>query len=104
MVIYLSKNAVDKLNTDNRKCIKIKVFFGGCNGFKYEFSFPNNHHVQDGHTLFKQDDISLIVDDFTLSKIDEATVDFTESLLEEKFFVKSNNFKRTCHCGTSFKS
>ncbi|QEK37905.1 iron-sulfur cluster assembly accessory protein [Candidatus Cytomitobacter indipagum] len=101
-MIYLSQNAADKMNQMNKNFIKVKVFFGGCNGFKYEFSFPQS--CNEGDIIFKHGSKSIITDQFTLSRISESTVDFLEELMEERFLITSSNFKKTCHCGTSFKA
>ncbi len=101
-MIYLSDSAIQRLEEMNKSWIKIAVFFGGCNGFKYDFSFPSNPKEDD--LTFNHGNKGIIVDKFTFTKIENATVDFVDNLMESKFHITSNNFKKTCHCGTSFKA
>ncbi len=102
-MIHLSKNAIVKLKEMNKKWIKVKVFFGGCNGFKYDFSFPIKSEKSDVIFEFGEE-AGIITDEFTSNKINNATIDFVDNLMEEKFYITSNDFKKTCHCGTSFKA
>ncbi|QEK38418.1 HesB/IscA family protein [Candidatus Cytomitobacter primus] len=101
-MVYLSENAINRLDQMKKSFVKIKVFFGGCNGFKYEFSFPESSMEED--VAFQHQNKTVLVDKFTLSKIENATIDFIENLMEEKFQITSQHFKKTCHCGTSFKA
>lgn len=104
-MIYLSANAISRMDQMNKAFIKVKIFFGGCNGFKYTFSFPESIEGTEGeYAYFDHANKTIVADQFTLSRIDGATIDFAESLMEEKFYIASPNFKRTCHCGTSFKA
>ncbi|USO00739.1 MAG: iron-sulfur cluster assembly accessory protein [Alphaproteobacteria bacterium] len=101
-MIYMSESAIERLDLLGKKFIRVKIFFGGCNGFKYKFEFPEAKLDED--IVFENNGKCVLTDSFSLTKIDESIIDFVENLMEEKFFISKKDFKRVCHCGTSFKA
>jgi iron-sulfur cluster insertion protein len=75
---------------------RICINSGGCSGFQYSFSIDckKNH---DDH-VFE----NVVIDELSLSFIDNATLDFCESLGSSSFSLSNPNATLSCGCGNSF--
>jgi iron-sulfur cluster assembly accessory protein len=116
--IYITTNAITKLNTIyNKTCNKYFLFSaknGGCNGFSYDFkSINNNEYLELYNNKYKpiiitNKNIKVIIDPvsemFLLgTTIDYIQQDYINNIFESKFiFIPDKNLINTCGCGISF--
>lgn len=78
---------------------RIYVQGGGCSGFEYGFSFD---HATDNDYRLQFGEIELIIDPFSATYVQNATIDYVEDFRQAGFTVKNPNAKATCGCGLSF--
>lgn len=84
------------LAESNEPYLRISVMGGGCSGFQYKFDFEqtaNEDDLQVGQVL---------VDSMSMMYLNEAVVDYEESLMGSQFVIKNPNAQTTCGCGSSF--
>lgn len=102
----MSPNAVKKINQllaeENNPDLKLRIFVqgGGCSGFQYGFTFDETQNEDD--FLLELDGAKLLVDSMSGQYLQEAEIDYTESLAGSQFSIKNPQAKTTCGCGSSF--
>ncbi len=102
----MSPNAVKKINQllaeENNPDLKLRIFVqgGGCSGFQYGFTFDEVQNEDD--FLLELDGAKLLVDSMSGQYLQEAEIDYTESLAGSQFSIKNPQAKTTCGCGSSF--
>lgn len=103
--VELTDKAVQKIKafqaqeTNANKAFRIYVQGGGCSGFEYGFSLDlptADDLVQEDHG------VKVVIDPFSATYIEHATVDYYEDFRGAGFQVKNPNAKSTCGCGQSF--
>jgi iron-sulfur cluster insertion protein len=105
-MINLSNSSVEKIRDliieAGDPNLKLRVFVqgGGCSGMQYGFTFDENQN-EDDFTV-EQDGITLLVDAMSMQYLNEATIDYKESLMESNFSIVNPNAETTCGCGSSF--
>lgn len=105
-MINLSNSSVEKIRDLILEAgdpnLKLRVFVqgGGCSGMQYGFTFDENQN-EDDFTV-EQDGITLLVDAMSMQYLNEATIDYKESLMESNFSIANPNAETTCGCGSSF--
>lgn len=82
--------------------LKLRVYItgGGCSGFSYGFTFDEK--VNEGDTVFSNDDVTMVVDPMSIQYLAGSEVDYSEGLQGSQFLVKNPNATSTCGCGSSF--
>ena len=105
MAISLSPSAVERVKhfIDNRGKglgIRLGVTTTGCSGLAYLIEFVDELNADD--QIFKQDGVSVIVDQKSLVYLDGTEVDFVREGLNEGFEFRNPNQKGECGCGESF--
>ena len=106
MNINLTEKAIERVKTyvrdqavDGSKGFRVYVEGGGCSGYSYGFSLDE---PQEGDTVLEKEGIKVIVDPSSVRYLDDAIVDFVETLGGAGFVVQNPNAQATCGCGTSF--
>jgi iron-sulfur cluster insertion protein len=105
-MLTMSPNAVKKINQllaeENNPDLKLRIFVqgGGCSGFQYGFTFDEVQNEDD--FLLELDGAKLLVDSMSGQYLQEAEIDYTESLAGSQFSIKNPQAKTTCGCGSSF--
>jgi len=96
------RKTAELLSIDNDPNLKLRVYIvgGGCSGFEYVFAFDAKENQDDVVMQFTT--IKLVVDSLSLNYLENATIDYTESLQGSRFVVHNPNAKTTCGCGSSF--
>ena len=92
------KSVIDEENPD----LKLRVFVqgGGCTGFQYGFSLEEKAE-EDDH-VFERDGIQVVIDSISMNCVNEAVIDYEESMMGSQFKIKNPNVTATCGCGASF--
>jgi len=104
-MITITDSAVSKIKSiisedEPNAMLRIFVEGGGCSGFKYGFSLE--HVTEDDDLRFDKDGISVVVDAISMQYLQEAEVDYKQTLTSAEFVIKNPNVKAACGCGSSF--
>ena len=93
------KSIIDEEESSLR--LRIYVQGGGCSGFQYGFTLEDNALTEEDMT-FTKDDIEVVVDAMSMQYLNEAVIDYEETLMGSEFKIKNPNAAATCGCGSSF--
>lgn len=95
---------ISLLIEENDPELKLRIFVqgGGCSGFQYGFTFDTDQTEEDFEVELGQGDYKLLVDAMSMQYLDQAEVDYTESLSGSQFAIRNPNAKTSCGCGSSF--
>jgi iron-sulfur cluster insertion protein len=107
-MINITETATTKvislLVEENDPALKLRIFVegGGCSGFQYGFTFDHEQNEDDFEVPLGNGDYKLLVDAMSMQYLQEAEIDYTESLAGSQFAIKNPNAKTSCGCGSSF--
>lgn len=79
---------------------RVGVKSGGCMGISQYFDFTSV--IDDTDLLFEFDNVRIIIDTKSAVILNNAELDFVDSLMEKRFELKFPENKKHCSCGTSF--
>lgn len=80
--------------------VRVGVKSGGCSGLSYELKFDKIQN--DNDTLFKSNEISIIVEKKSFLYLAGTTLEYSGGLNGKGFVFNNPNAQRTCGCGESF--
>lgn len=106
--IYVTEAAVktvrDLLAQKNVPDYGLRVFVsgGGCSGMQYGMALEAEARPYD-HVI-EQDGIQIFVDPTSMMYLNQATIDYEESLMGGGFKIDNPNAVSSCGCGSSFKT
>jgi len=83
-----------------KQYVRVGVTAGGCSGLSYNLDFDSR--VLETDKLFKNNDISLIVDKKSYLYLVGTTLNYSSGLNGKGFVFENPNASRTCGCGESF--
>ena len=110
--IYFTVNAADKVASliveEENPSLNLRVFVtgGGCSGFQYGFTF--DELIQEDDTVIEQtcsdgnSSVKLLVDSMSYQYLDDAEIDYVESIQGAQFVIRNPNASSGCGCGSSF--
>jgi iron-sulfur cluster insertion protein len=92
----------DLLLEENNPNLKLRIFVqgGGCSGMSYGFTFDEEQN-EDDFTIDK-DGVTLLVDSVSSQYLNNATIDYKESLMGAGFSIENPQAETSCGCGSSF--
>ena len=100
-MITLTTNAINEINkilaSETERWIRISVRGGGCSGFSYEFDITSK---MDDDDIMVQDIV--LVDPMSMQYLNNAVVDYKETLMYSSFSIDNPNVTSRCGCGSSF--
>jgi iron-sulfur cluster insertion protein len=105
-VITLSESAAKRVTHLKQRTnrpeahLRISVEGGGCSGFQYKFGFDET--IASDDLVIERDGVKLLIDATSLPFMDDAVVDYVETLGAAAFEVKNPNAASSCGCGNSF--
>jgi len=82
--------------------LRIFVSGGGCSGFQYGMALEEKIRDQDYVNEF--DGVKVVVDEISINYLQDATVDYVDSIMGSGFKIDNPNAISTCGCGNSFQS
>jgi iron-sulfur cluster assembly protein len=105
-MIDVTNNASSKIRgmLDNENpggLMRLGVIGGGCSGLQYKFKYESQPRTTDN--VIELDGIRLCVDPKSYEYLDGMTLDYMETLLEQRFLFKNPNAEKSCGCGKSFQ-
>jgi iron-sulfur cluster insertion protein len=96
-LVTLEQGAVNKIKNllaeeDNQE-LKLRLFVsgGGCSGFQYGFTFDESQNEDD--FVVEKDGVTLLIDGMSMQYLNDATIDYTKSLMGEQFVVVVHHFQ-----------
>jgi len=105
-MIQLTENAIRKVRStmeeQNMAGLRLGVRGGGCSGFTYVIRFEPKPGARDH--VFEFDGARVFVDPKSLLYLKGLTLDWKESLLEQRFELMNPNATKSCGCGVSFSA
>ena len=106
-IITLTDKAKDYLIGIMAKSGKRYVFLqakgGGCAGFKYDWSYPDEVDLDSKDTYIHMDEgYSLVIDRYSSFKLIGMNIDYVESISGSSLEISNPNATSTCGCGESF--
>lgn len=93
------KNLITAEGNENLK-LRIYIVGGGCSGFKYGFALDSK--INEDDIVINKDNITVLVDALCAPYLNNAIVDYKESLRGSQFEIHNPNSETTCGCGSSF--
>lgn len=104
--VKLRDGAVRKLRklqeTQQASMLRLMVSSGGCSGYSYEFSLVDSAEGEDD-IIVEREGVSLVVDEVSLSFLEDCEVDYVEEMIRSSFQVVKNGLADSkCGCGSSF--
>ena len=105
-MIEVTPNAAGKIrgmieNDNPGGLLRLGVIGGGCSGLQYKFRYETRPRANDN--VFEVAGARLCVDPKSFQYLDGMTLDYTETLLEQRFLFKNPNAGKSCGCGKSFQ-
>eukprot|EP00418_Pyrodinium_bahamense_P074419 CAMPEP_0179100308 /NCGR_PEP_ID=MMETSP0796-20121207/46317_1 /TAXON_ID=73915 /ORGANISM="Pyrodinium bahamense, Strain pbaha01" /LENGTH=121 /DNA_ID=CAMNT_0020798123 /DNA_START=173 /DNA_END=538 /DNA_ORIENTATION=+ len=83
--------------------LRLTVNSGGCSGYSYEFSLVDAPDNTPGSLVIERDGACLVVDEVSLSFLEDCEVDYIEEMIRSSFQVVKNKLADSkCGCGSSF--
>lgn len=80
--------------------LRLAVRTTGCSGLAYVLEFADEVAAND--EVFKNNDVTVVIDKKSLVYLDGTELDFTREGLNEGFKFNNPNVKDECGCGESF--
>jgi iron-sulfur cluster assembly protein len=80
--------------------LRVGVKGGGCSGFTYSLAIDEQ---REGDHVFENNGIRILVDEMSLSYVDQSEVDYIDGLTGAGFQVNNPNIVAACGCGSSFR-
>lgn len=77
--------------------LRLTVLGGGCSGFQYRLDFDDKTEADD--VIFAG---TVVTDPLSLPLLQDAVVDYEQSLMGAAFKIKNPNAASGCGCGKSF--
>ena len=81
--------------------LRLGVIGGGCSGLQYKFRYERSARSSD--SVFDVEGVKLCVDPRSYEYLDGMTLDYVETVLEQRFLFKNPNAGKSCGCGKSFQ-
>jgi iron-sulfur cluster assembly accessory protein len=106
-MINVSETAASKiselLSEENKNGSGLRVFVqgGGCSGFQYGLMIEENGQGA-GDQVYESNGVKLFVDPISIRYLNNAEVDFVDTVTGGGFTIKNPNATSTCGCGSSF--
>jgi iron-sulfur cluster assembly accessory protein len=82
--------------------LRVFVAGGGCSGMQYGMALEAEARSYD-HVI-EQDGVKVFIDPTSMMYLNEATIDYVDSIMGGGFKIENPNAVTSCGCGTSFKA
>lgn len=104
--VHLTVKAVEKtvelLSKESRDDLQLRLSVqpGGCSGLKYQLFFDDRY--LDGDFTDAYDKFDFVVDKMSKVFLENAVIDFSETIEKIGFVIDNPNAEGSCSCGDSF--
>jgi iron-sulfur cluster assembly protein len=80
--------------------LRLGVQGGGCSGLSYNIRFDTQPRERD--RIFQFGDVRVFVDPKSFIYLNGMTLDYEETLMNQRFIFVNPNASKSCGCGSSF--
>lgn len=80
--------------------LRISVQPGGCSGLRYQLFFDSR--LLEGDEIIDSGEVELVVDRLSWPYLNEAAIDFVDTIEKQGFTIDNPNAVGSCACGDSF--
>ncbi len=80
--------------------LRVTVLGGGCSGFQYEIDLVEKKNSDD--VTFKKNGAVLVTDETSLPFLNNAEIDYEQTIVKSAFKIRNPNAASGCGCGKSF--
>lgn len=95
---------IEQLNT-KREALRLGVQGGGCSGLSYLMEFTSEpKQMLDQVQWYEAQTLMVLIDSTSAMYLNDAELDYLETLEESGFKFSNPNVKTTCGCGKSFSA
>jgi iron-sulfur cluster assembly accessory protein len=106
-IVVLSNEAKEylicQMVKSDKKYVLLQAKGGGCAGFKYDWSYPNDQELNtDDDYITLNENYTLIIDKYSAFKLIGMKIDYIESISGSSLEIVNPNATSTCGCGESF--
>ena len=104
--VTLTQAALDKIKnligqeSEGGLRLRIAVQPGGCSGLIYQLFF--DERILDGDATVDFDGVEVIVDPMSVPNLDNAKIDFEDTIQKQGFTIDNPSAQGSCACGDSF--
>lgn len=104
--LFLSDSAAARIAVMRQKennpklMLRVTVLGGGCSGFKYALDFDDQLAADD--ITVEKNGATLVTDETSLPFLQNAVIDYEQTLMGSAFKIKNPNAASSCGCGKSF--
>ncbi len=104
--LTLTEHAVARLQAlrvqeqDAALSLRVRVYAGGCSGYRTEFSLDKRQTDADMEVL--QDGVRVLIDRLSAQTLGASRLDFERSPIGESFRLLADKAHNACGCGVSF--
>lgn len=81
--------------------LRVFVAGGGCSGMQYGMALEAE--ARDYDHVIERDGVKVFVDPTSMMYLNQATIDYVDSIMGGGFKIENPNAVSSCGCGTSFK-
>jgi iron-sulfur cluster insertion protein len=105
-MITLTETAKNRINDilydlgNPDSAIRISVQGGGCSGFQYKFTMEDT--VNEDDITLHTDPFKILIDSMSIMYMNDAVIDYQESLMNSQFVIQNPHAQSHCGCGSSF--
>lgn len=85
---------------DAGKKLRVSVNSGGCSGFQYDYLFTDL--INEADIVIKDGTSIVVIDPISVQFLDNATIDYKETLGFAQFEITNPKAQSKCGCGNSF--
>jgi iron-sulfur cluster assembly protein len=83
--------------------IRVKVLSGGCSGMSYHLE-PAGPSPETGEQVVEAHGLRVYLHPKSLLYLAGTTLDYEQTIMNQRFVFKNPNAKTTCSCGESFST
>ncbi len=104
--LTLSESAVARLRElrkeegDAELTLRIRIYSGGCSGYRSEFSIDKVRRNND--LEIQQDGVRVLIDKLSAHTLGKSELGFTKDIIGENFNLRIEKAHNACGCGVSF--
>lgn len=103
--INITSSAIKEINSqlkDNSiEYLRLGIKGGGCSGFSYVIKFDSSS-IKENDLIFDIQNIKVVIDHKSIVYLNNCTLDWENTLLNQGFKFINPNVKSKCGCGHSF--
>ncbi len=82
--------------------LRVFVAGGGCSGMQYGMALEAE--ARDYDHVIERDGVKIFIDPTSMMYLDQATIDYVDSIMGGGFKIDNPNAVTSCGCGSSFKA